>query len=74
MLVTQLVRTQEKARRTVGKNLYHFREYQNHHKPTVGRNRHIKSAVGEGSEEVRNMLLETGVQKILVIYRSRKLS
>ena len=30
--------------------MYHFREYQNHHKPIVGRNRHIKSAVGEGSE------------------------
>lgn len=50
MLVTQLVRTQEKVRRTVGKNLYHFREYKNHHKLIVGRNRHIKSAVGEGSE------------------------
>ena len=49
MLVTQLVRTQEKVR-TVGKNLYHFREYKNHHKLIVGRNRHIKSAVGEGSE------------------------
>lgn len=50
MLVTQLATTQEKVRRTVGKNLYHFREYKNHHKLIVGRNRHIKSAVGEGSE------------------------
>lgn len=50
MLVTQLARTQEKVRRTVGKNLYHFREYKYHHKLIVGRNRHIKSAVGEGSE------------------------
>lgn len=48
--MTQLVKTQEKVRRTVGKNLYHFREYQNHHKPIVGRNTHIKSAVDEGSE------------------------
>lgn len=74
MLVTQLVKTREKVRRTVGKNLYHFREYQNHHKPIFRRNRHIKSAVDEGSKEVRNMLLEFGVKKILVINRSRKFS
>lgn len=54
--------------------MYHFREYQNHHKPIVRRNRHIKSAVDEGSKEVRNMLLEFGVKKILVINRSRKFS
>lgn len=44
----QLVRTQKKVGSTVGKNLYHLREYLNH-KQTVGRNMNVKSIAGEGS-------------------------
>lgn len=44
-----VLRTQKKVRRTVGKNLYHLREYRNHHKPTVGKTMHIKIALGRGS-------------------------
>ena len=48
--MTQLVRTQKKVGSTVGKNLYHLKEFLNHHKQTIGRNMDIKGTASKGSE------------------------
>lgn len=44
----------------VEKNLHYLREYLHHHKPAFGRNMDMKGTAGEGPEEMRNVLLDTG--------------
>ena len=53
-------------------HIYHGKEYVHHHKQTASTNINIKGTAGEGSEEMRNMLLENG--EGFLSYSCRKLS
>ena len=48
-------------------NTYPFREHVNCHEWSVGRNLDKRSATGEDSEEIRNLLLKIRGMRILVI-------
>lgn len=56
-----------------GENIHCLIEYLSHYKETVGRNMVVEVTSGQGSEEMKKMLLETGGKGIL-LYGGRKFS